>query len=118
MKKEEIRKLQNHFDNGIKEGFQAKVHYSVGDRVHLKKSNVNGVITAVIFKNDRSYPYLKIKWDSFNTNDSTVFEKTQKKFYDPFDVTKEIKPNYKIFHVEEKKKKVYENFYLNERINN
>ena len=36
MKKEEIRKLQNHFDNGIKEGIQTKVHYQNGDRVHLK----------------------------------------------------------------------------------
>lgn len=111
MGKEEIRKLQNHFNNGIKEGFQAKVYYQNGDRVHLKGTNVNGTVIAVIFKDDRKYPYLKINWDSFNTNDSTVFEKTQKKFYDPFDVVKEIK----IKHKEEKKKKVYENFYLNEK---
>lgn len=110
MKKEEIRKLQNHFNNGIKEGFQAKVHYKNGDRVHLKGTNVNGTIIAVIFKDDRSYPYLKIKWDEI-----PVEPENCKKFYDPFDVTKEIKPNLIIFHVEEKKKKVYENFYLNEK---
>ena len=110
MKKEEIRKLQNHFNNGIKEGFQAKTYYSVGDRVHLKKSKSNGVVTAVIFKEDRNYPYLKIKWDS-------VLCESTKDLYDPFDVTKEIKPNHIIFHVEEKKrkKKVYENFYLLEK---
>lgn len=107
----EIRKLQNHFNNGIKEGIQAKIHYQNGDRVHLKGTNVNGTVIAVIFKDDRKYPYLKINWDSFHTNDSTVFEKTQKKFYDPFDVVKEIKPKHK----EEKKKKVYENFYLKEK---
>jgi len=111
MNKEEIRKLQNHFDNGIKEDVQAKVHYSVNDRVHLKGTNVNGTVIAVIFKDYRKYPYLKINWDSFHTNDSAVFEKTQKKFYDPFDVVKEIK----LKHKEEKKKKVYENFYLNEK---
>ena len=64
MKKEEIRKLQNHFNNGIKEGVQAKVHYQNGDRVHLKGKCLNGTIIAVIFKDDRSYPYLKIKWDN------------------------------------------------------
>lgn len=103
MKKEEIRKLQNHFNNGIKEGFQTKIYYSVGDRVHLKGTKVNGKIIAVIFKDDRNYPYLKIKWD----------EKleTEKKFYDPFDIVKEIK----IERREKKEKKVYENFYLQER---
>lgn len=108
MKKEEIRKLQNHFNNGIKEGIQAKVYYSVGDRVHYRKSryNINGTVTAVIFKDDRSYPYLKIKWDTTPCEVGSV-----KKFYDPFDVVKEIKPKHK----EEKKKKIYENFYLNER---
>lgn len=104
MKKEEIRKLQNHFNNGIKEGIQAKVHYQNGDRVHLKGTNVNGNVIAVIFKDDRSYPYLKIKWDNV-----PVEPENCKNFYDPFDVTKEIK----IKHKEEKKKKVYENFYLN-----
>lgn len=91
----EIRKLQNHFDNGIKEGIQAKVYYSVGDRVHLKGTNVNGIIVGVIFKDDRSYPYLKIKWDNIPTNPEDC-----KNYYDPFDVVKEIKPKYK----EEKKK--------------
>jgi len=104
MKKEDIRKLQNHFNNGIKEGFQAKTHYSVGDRVHLKKSKSNGVVTAVIFKEDRNYPYLKIKWDSIPCENI-------KDLYDPFDVVKEIKPKRK----EEKKKKTYENFYLLEK---
>lgn len=103
----EIRKLQNHFNNGMKEGYQAKIYYSIGDRVHLKGTNINGVIIGVIigviFKEDRSYPYLKIKWDSECEN--------VKKFYDPFDVVKEIKlkPRHK------KEKKVYENFYLKER---
>lgn len=108
MKKEEIRKLQNHFNNGIKEGIQAKVHYSVNDRVHLKGTKVNGTIIAVIFKEDRSYPYLKIKWDNLSYDEELY---VSKKLYDPFDVTKEIK----LKHKEEKKKKVYENFYLNER---
>lgn len=92
MKKEEIRKLQNHFNNGIKEGIQGKVHYKNGDRVYLKGTNVNGTIIAVIFKDDRSYPYLKIKWDKI-----PVEPKDCKKFYDPFDVMKEIKPNHIIF---------------------
>lgn len=106
MKNEEIRKLQNHFDNGIKEGLQAKVHYQNGDRVHLKGTNVNGTVIAVIFKDNRSYPYLKIKWDNI-----PVEPENCKNLYDPFDVTKEIK----IKHKEEKKKKVYDNFYLNEK---
>lgn len=105
MKKEEIRKLQNHFNNGVKEGIQAKVHYSVGDRVHLKGTNTNGVVVGVIFKEDRSYPYLKIKWDEI-----PVESENCKNFYNPFDVVKEIK----LKHKEEKKKKVYENFYLKE----
>lgn len=108
MKKEEIRKLQNHFNNGIKEGIQAKVHYQNGDRVHLKGTNTNGVIIAVIFKDDRSYPYLKIKWDTTPCEPGKA-----KMLYDPFDVVKEVKPKHK----EEKKKKIYENFYLNERKN-
>ena len=108
MNKEQIKKLQRHFDNGIKEGIQAKVHYSVGDRVHLKKTKVNGTVLAVIFKQDRSYPYLKIKWDNLSHEEQSY---VSDKLYDPFNVTKEIKPKRK----EEKKKKVYENFYLNER---
>ena len=68
----------------------------------------NGIILAVIFKEDRSYPYLKIKWDSI-----PVEPEKCKKFYDTFDVTKEIKLKNKV----EKKKKTYENFYLNERRN-
>lgn len=110
MKKEDIRKLQNHFNNGIKEGIQAKVHYSVGNRVHLKGTNVNGTITAVIFKDNRSYPYLKIKWDNIAVNYDMQI-KLEKKYYDPFDVTKEIQ----VKHKEEKKKKVYTNFYLSEK---
>lgn len=106
MKKEEIKKLQNHFDYGIKEGIQAKVHYSVGDRVHLKGTRVNGIITGIVFKEDRAYPYLKIKWDEI-----PVEAENCKKFYDPFDIVKEIKIERK----EKKQKKVYENFYLQER---
>lgn len=107
MKNEEIRRLQNHFNNGVKEGIQAKIHYSVGDRVHLKGTNTNGVIVGVIFKDDRSYPYLKIKWDT------TLCEPGKAKMlYDPFDVVKEIKPKHK----EEKKKKIYENFYLKDKM--
>lgn len=102
-----IRKIQNHFDNGIKEGIQAKVHYQNGDRVHLKGTIVNGTIKAVIFKEDRSYPYLKIEWDNIPVN-YEVQKLLDKKFYDPFDIVKEIKQKHK----EEKKKKVYENFYL------
>lgn len=108
MKREEIRKLQNHFNNGVKEGFQAKVHYSVGDRVHLKGTKMNGTVTAVVFKEDRSYPYLRIKWDDLSYDENLVISK---KFYDPFDVTKEVKSKPKYKH----EKKVYENFYLNER---
>lgn len=103
MERNEIRKLQNHFDYGTKDGFQAKVHYSVGDRVHLKGTNVNGKILAVIFKDDRNYPYLKIKWDEK--------PESEKKFYDPFDVVKEIKKEEK----RKKEKKTYVNFYLEER---
>lgn len=106
----EIRKLQNHFNNGIKEGVQAKVHYQNGDRVHLKGTNVNGTIIAIIFKDDRKYPYLKIKWDNVPVN-YEIQKKLEKKFYDPFDVVKEIKPKHK----EERKKKTYENFYLKEK---
>jgi hypothetical protein len=71
---------------------------------------VNGTVLGVIFKEDRSYPYLRIKWDDVSVN-YEIQKKLEKKFYDPFDVVKEIKFK------EEKKKKVYENFYLNERIN-
>ena len=106
MKKFELRKLQNHFDNGTKEGFQAKIHYSVGDRVHLKGTNINGVVTAVIFKEDRSYPYLKIKWDT-----TPAIPEKIKSSYNPFDIVKEIK----LKHKEEKKKKIYKNFYLEMR---
>ena len=48
----------------------------------------------------------KIKWDNVPVNPEDC-----KKFYDPFDVVKEIKMKYK----EEKKKKVYENFYLKDK---
>jgi hypothetical protein len=88
MQKEEIRKLQNHFNNGIKDGFQAKVHYSVNDRVHLKGTKINGTVIGVIFKNDRNYPYLKIKWDEK--------PETEKKFYDPFEIVKERTVNKRI----------------------
>lgn len=101
--KEEIRRLQNHFNAGKKDGFQAKVYYSVNDRVHLKSTNVNGIITGVIFKEDRSYPYLKIKWDNV-----PVEPEKCKTFYDPFDVVKEIKYQHK----EKKQGKEYHNFYL------
>lgn len=103
--KNEIRKLQNHFDYGIKDGVQAKVHYQIGDRVHLKGTKVNGVITGIIFKDDRAYPYLKIKWDSI-----PIEPENCKKFYDPFDIVKEIKKEEK----RKKEKKVYVNFYLEE----
>lgn len=103
MKREEIKRLQNHFDAGIKDGYQAKVHYSVGDRVHLKGTKANGVITGVVFKDDRNYPYLKIRWD--------IPVENEKKFYDPFDVAKEVKNGKKI----SKQKKVYKNFYMEER---
>ena len=76
----------------------------------MKGTNVNGTIVAVIFKDDRNYPYLKIKWDNIPVN-YEVQKLLDKKFYDPFDITKEIQVKYK----EEKKKKVYENFYLNEK---
>lgn len=72
----------------------------------MKGTNVNGVIVGVIFKEDRSYPYLKIKWDNIPVNPEDC-----KNYYNPFDVVKEIKSKHK----EEKKKKTYENFYLNER---
>ena len=85
MEKEKIRKLQNHFNNGIKEGIQAKVHYQNGDRVHLKGTNVNGTVIAVIFKDDRKYPYLKIKWDTTPCEPGKA-----KLLYDPFDVVKEL----------------------------
>ena len=52
----------------LKKVIRQKVYYSVGDRVHLKGTNVNGVIAGVIFKDDRSYPYLKIKWDTIPVN--------------------------------------------------
>lgn len=103
MKREEIKRLQNHFDAGTKDGFQAKVHYSVNDRVHLKGTKANGVITGVVFKDDRNYPYLKIRWD--------IPVENEKKFYDPFDVVKETKVT-KGF---AKQKKVYNNFYLEEK---
>lgn len=85
MGNKEIRKLQNHFNAGKKEGYQAKVLYSVNDRVHLKGTNVNGIITGVVFKDDRNYPYLKIKWDDVPSEPEKC-----KNYYDPFDVTKEI----------------------------
>jgi len=103
MKKDEIRKLQNHFNNGIKDGFQAKVYYFVNDRVHLKGTKINGTVLGVIFKDDRNYPYLKIKWDEK--------PETEKKFYDPFDVVKERRKE------EKKEKKTYVNFYLEEKKN-
>ena len=104
MNYKDLRKLQNHFNSGTKEGFQAKIHYQPGDRVHLKGKNVNGVIVGVIFKDDRSYPYLKIKWDK-----TPFVDIKSQKFYDPFDIVKEVKlEKYK------KEKKVYKNFYLEE----
>lgn len=102
----DVKKLQRHFNNGVKDGFQAKVHYQVNDRVHLRGTKVNGTVLAVVFKEDRNYPYLKIKWDTIPAEPEKC-----KSFYDPFDVTKEIVLKCK----QEKKKKVYENFYLNER---
>lgn len=104
----DVKKLQRHFNDGTKDGFQAKVHYQVNDRVHLKGTKVNGTVLAVVFKDDRNYPYLKIKWDAIPAEPEKC-----KKFYDPFDVTKEIMLKCK----QEKKKKVYENFYLNEMRN-
>ena len=44
-----VKELQRHFDNGVKDGFQAKVHYQVNDRVHLKGTKVNGTVLAVVF---------------------------------------------------------------------
>lgn len=61
MNKKELQKLQNHFDNGSKDGFQVNRRYAVNDRIHLKDSICNGIITNVVFKEDRAYPYLKIK---------------------------------------------------------
>lgn len=81
--KDKIRKLQNHFNNGLKEGIQAKVHYFVGDRVHLKGTNVNGTQLHVNQKNKKCYMTL-------------------------FDVVKEIKYQHK----EKKRGKEYHNFYL------
>ena len=49
---------------------------------------------------------MKIKWDK-----TPFVDVKSQKFYDPFDVVKEIQ----VKHKEEKKKKVYENFYLNEK---
>ena len=54
----DVKKLQRHFNDGTKDGFQAKVHYQVNDRVHLKGTKVNGTVLAVVFKDDRNYPYL------------------------------------------------------------
>ena len=104
----DLRKLQRHFNNSEKDGFQVKVHYQVNDRVHLKGTNVNGLIVGIIFKDDRSYPYLKIKWDDVPANYETQ-KKLDKKFYDPFDIVKEIKLEKYV-----KEKKIYENFYLKE----
>ena len=67
---------------------------------------MNRTVLTVIYKDDRKFPYLKIKWDNVSADSENC-----KKFYDPFDVVKEIKMKYK----EEKKKKVYENFYFKDK---
>lgn len=61
------------------------------------------MITGVVFKDDRNYPYLKIRWD--------IPVENEKKFYDPFDVAKEVKTDKKTV----RQKKVYRNFYMEER---
>ena len=113
MKKEnkfDIKKLQNHLNNSNdtleKGAFKAKTFFEVGDRVHLKNSYNNGTVLGIIFKKDRKYPYLKIKWD--------IEPSEHKQFYDPFEITKEIK----IKKTAGKVKKVYDNWYVNNHNNN
>lgn len=98
------KQLQNHLNNSYdaseKNAYSAKRYYKQGDRVHLKGTAVNGEITGVVFKEDRKYPYLRIKWDTAVEN--------EKKYYDPFDITLEsIKPK-----IITKAKKPYINHYL------
>lgn len=102
MDKKDLQKLQNHFNNGSKDGFQATRKYSVNDRVHLKGTNCNGTITSVVFKTDRAYPYLKIKWDT------KVPIELVKTWYDPFDIIPEEKKK----QYQSKDKKQYHNCYL------
>lgn len=92
----DIRKLQNYFNYGVK----AKVFYQVNDRVHLKGTRINGIIQGVVFKKDRSFPYLKIQWDKTPDN--------PKEFYDPFDIVKEDSKRNNTKPV----KKNYDNFYM------
>ena len=68
----DVRRLANHFTKGT--------HlWQRGERVRLRKTSTTGTIIDILFKKDRTYPYLKIKWDT------PVAE--EKKFYDPFDIT-------------------------------
>lgn len=113
MKKEKIfniKKLQNHLNNSIdnlEEGaFKAKTFFEIGDRVHLKNSFNNGTVLGVFFKKDRNYPYLRIKWD--------IEPVEHKQFYDPFEIVKEIKIKNKSI----KKKKIYDNWYVNNHKDN
>jgi hypothetical protein len=67
-----------------------KFVYKVGQRVHLKMSNVNGVITSLIYEREvenpyRKFPYIFIKWDT------EVPDELRKNYYDPFDIVPEIK---------------------------
>lgn len=102
MDKKKLFNLQNHFDSGIKDGYQASRKYKVNDRVHLKGTVCNGIIQSVVFREDRTYPYLKIKWDI------KVPIENVKTWYDPFDVVPEVKQKQK----KSKTKKEYHNDYL------
>ena len=89
MNKKDLHRLQNHFDAGIKDGYQASRKYKVNARVHLKGTMCNGTVQSVVFRDDRAYPYLKIKWD---TKVPIEYVKT---WYDPFDVVPEVKQKQK-----------------------
>lgn len=102
MNKKDLNKLQNHFNSGIKDGYQVSRRYKVNDRVHLKGTACNGIIQSIVFSDDRPYPYLKIKWDS---KVPIEFVKT---LYDPHDIIPEVKQKQK----KSKAKKEYYNIYL------
>lgn len=91
-----IKKLQNKMNNSGLPVYR----YKQGDRVHLKGTDINGSVISVVFKDDRKFPYIKVKWDK----DPDVM----KRFYDPHELTMEV--------VKDKpKKKVYDNWYVKEK---
>lgn len=93
----DIKRLQNKMNNS---GYPV-YRYKQGDRVHLKGTSINGSVVSVVFKEDRKFPYIKVRWDKDFAE--------MKKFYDSHELTMEVVKD------KPKKKKVYDNWYIKEK---